>query len=149
MADDPKPGPYDPDPNLPLAPELRQGRRYNEAELAALARSVVARRNGPGEKPPTQEEIAKAFGVSQSVVSQALGYSREKNRQRGHALRRRILREWDPSRRGLSFAGPFWIATDAEGIGEPGRGDRPAQNVADRFAVTGENPYPHGNGTAD
>ena len=141
MPDDPKPGPYAPDPRLPPA-EIRKGRAYTEAELTAAVRSVLANRTGPDGKPLTQEEIAETFGVSQSVVSQALGYSREKNRQRGHALRRRILREWGGGGHSLQFAGPFWIGTDERGLGEKGR------DVTGRFAE-GENPYPHGDGSND
>lgn len=140
MADPTNPtGPYAPDPDLPVsAGGVRLGRYYTEAELTQAARAAVARQKGPDGSRLTQEEVARAFGVSQSVVSQALGYSRETNRQRGHALRRRILRAWGGGN-SLSFAGPFWQAVDPEGQDEKGR------DVADRFAG-GEDPYLHTDG---
>ena len=140
-----RPGTYAPDPNLPTDPNRitpRVGRAMSEPELTAAARAAVDRQRKADGSRYSQTEVAAAFGVPQSVLSQALGYSRtESNRRRGHELRRRILRAWYGGS-SLSFAGPFWIPVTAEGL--DGRGEP----IADRFTA-GEDPYPHGDGTPE
>lgn len=147
MPDEPdRPGTYAPDPNLPSPPKgtPRVGRPMTEAELTATARAAVDRQRKPDGSAYSQREVAAAFGVPQSVLSQALGYSRtESNRSRGHELRRRIIRAWHANGTSrLSFAGPFWIPVGPDGMDAPGEKGKP---IADRFTA-GEDPYPHGDG---
>lgn len=115
------------------APRIRAGRFYTEAEIAAAAAAAVKRAD-PKPKGPTQQRLAAMFGVPQSLVSQAFRYDREANRNRGHDLRRRILRALGGGGSDVRFAGPFWLAVG------------PDNDPADRFAA-GEDAYPHGDGT--
>ena len=137
-------GTYAPDPKLPVLPSgtPRIGRPVTEAEMTALARSVVDRQKKPDGSRYTQTEVADAFGVPQSVLSQALGYSRsDSNRSRGHELRRRIIRAWHANGTSrLSFAGPFWIPVGPDGL------DAKGDPIAARF-TDGEDLYSQGDGT--
>ena len=76
--------------------------RFNtEADLAHAARIAT--------KGRTQDDIAEAYGVPQSVVSQAFAYAdNPANRTRGHRLRRRILLK----ETGVRIAGPYWKAVN-------------------------------------
>ena len=98
---------------------VKTDRYSTEADLAEAARKAT--------KGKTQEQIAAEYDVPQSVVSQALAYvDNPKNRTRGHALRRRILRRAS----GLTIAGPYWKPLNP--------GDTPPGYWPD-----GEDPYPH------
>lgn len=125
-------------------PRLRAGRYYTEAELARAAREAIEGATNRDGSPLTQSDVARELKVSQSLVSQATRYDeREGNRQRGHQLRRLILRRWGNGG-SLRFAGPFWLAVGPNELGEDD-GSYP-DGIEAKFAP-GEAPALHGNGT--
>ncbi len=79
---------------------LRTERYFTEAELAAAAERARLRHK------LTQAQLAARLGVQQHTVSAALDYG--SNSTRGHAIRRRILRDLD----GLHIAGPYWLPVE-------------------------------------
>lgn len=88
---------------------LRPGRYFTEAELAAAANAAFERAKNQDGSKMTQVDLAARLNVKQHTVSAALGYlDNPKNQTRGHALRRRILRELS----GYAVAGPYFLVLD-------------------------------------
>lgn len=113
-------------------PRIKATAYFTEADIAAAARHAVARRKNRDGSPVTQDDVARVFGTSQALVSQALGFDSPTARvrsstQRGAALRRRIVRAWGDGG-GVRFAGPYYraVGPDDDDTG-PGRfpPDRP------------------------
>lgn len=103
---------------MPDAPRLRPGYHVSEADVAAAAKASLHRH---GYK--TQEEAAAWLGISQSTLSAALNpppAEGDRFKVRGHAIRRRILRDLD----GIELEGPRWkVALVGADAGSTAPGD--------------------------